>query len=193
MTGAELRRLADLLRDRTLVDEQIADLIGRPVAPGQASEWIASRIFEITLANNAVSPAYDGWFAAGPLSGRTVNIKWYARQESLLDMSIAPAPDYYLVITGARPGSPQQSDLIRSWVIEAVHLFSAEELLAERKARSVRLGVATSVPPAMWSAAELYPRATNRQLTLRPDQLELLRLFRPEPDPGPAPSAGPAS
>ncbi|GGO67231.1 hypothetical protein GCM10012289_23160 [Nonomuraea cavernae] len=92
-------------------------------------------------------------------------------------MTERAAVDYYLVLTG--PASPPASSrgTSRPWRIESVHLFDAEWLLAELRARGVRIGSASSVRAAQWSAAEIYPRASNQALPVRPEQAELLRLL----------------
>jgi hypothetical protein len=58
-------------------------------------EWIAAQVFDIELEQSAVTATIDGRFRSGPLQGCTVNVKWYLKQEDLLDMSESSALDYY--------------------------------------------------------------------------------------------------
>ena len=96
--------VAALLRERNIIDSGIAKIIGRPVTAGHLGEWIASQIFDISLEESAATPGLDGRFRTGPVSGRTVNIKWYMKRTGLLDTTESSALDYYLVLTG--PPSP---------------------------------------------------------------------------------------
>jgi hypothetical protein len=98
-----IRRVAQLLADRNVIDAEIAGVMGRPMASGHLGEWIASQIFGIQLEPSAVAAGIDGRFRAGPLDGQTVNVKWYLKREGLLDLSDSSLLDYYLVLTG--PGS----------------------------------------------------------------------------------------
>lgn len=100
----DLERLSELVRIKKSADAAIAELIGRPAAPGNIGEFVAARVFVIQLLASGSHPGHDGVFTAGPLAGKTVNIKSSSRQESILDISPHPC-DYYLVLTGpARPG-----------------------------------------------------------------------------------------
>ncbi|MGA4991435.1 hypothetical protein [Nonomuraea bangladeshensis] len=177
MSDAEVERIAELLRERNAVDEKIAAIIQRPMTAGHLGEWIAARVFGIELERSAVTAAIDGRFTSGPLHGRTVNVKWYLKREGLLDMTERAALDYYLVLTG--PASPAASSRggVRPWCIESVYLFDVQQVQAELRARGVRIGTASSVRAAQWAAAEIYPRASNPALLLRPEQAELLRRF----------------
>lgn len=173
----DLTAIADLLRRRNEIDADIAKVIGRPMTSGHLGEWIAARIFGIVLQDSAVNPAFDGRFGGGPLNGRTVNIKWYLKQEGLLDMTESTALDFYLVLTGPRAAAASSAPLTRPWRIDAAYLFDAAGLLAQQKDRSVKAGLASSVPQARWRAAEIFPSARNPLLCLTPDQQTLLRLF----------------
>lgn len=100
MTDAQLAEVAELLRERNLIDERLAQVLGRPPEKGHTSEWIASRIFDIALETSASHKAIDGRFRSGPLAGRTVNVKWMLKREGGLDMTESADLDYYLVLTG---------------------------------------------------------------------------------------------
>jgi hypothetical protein len=170
-TADELAQVARLLHRRNEIDGQIAAIIQRPVAAGHLGEWIASAVFDIKLEPSAITAAIDGRFRVGKLQGKAVNIKWYLEREGLLDMTEADVLDYYLVMTG--PGTPAVSSRggVRPWRIDNVYLFDAHQLLADQRARGVKIGIASSVPQSRWLAAEVYPRPTNPTLTLSPAQI----------------------
>jgi hypothetical protein len=147
---------------------------------GHLGEWIAARIFSIDLESSASSAAIDGRFAAGPLAGRTVNIKWYLKREGLLDVTESVLLDYYLVMTGPAALATHSRGSTRPWVIESVYLFDARQLLTELRNRRVKVGLASSVVSAQWTAAEIYPRQRNPALSVSPDQTALLRKLGPD-------------
>ena len=175
MTRTDLTSLAVLLRERNAIDERISQLIQRPMTSGHAGEWVASRIFDIQLMPSAANPAYDGLFTSGPLLNKTVNVKWYLKQDGLLDMTVSPSPDYYLVMTGPRATLTDTGT--RPWRISTVYLFDARALLAEQQSRGVKIGVAASVRQATWTSAEIHPNTMSKELVLSPEQHQLLALF----------------
>jgi len=179
MCGVELEQVARLVRERNTLDEEIAGIIGRPVATGHLGEWIAARVFRIALEASAAAPGIDGRFTTGSLQGRTVNVKWYLKREGVLDVTESAAPDYYLVLAGPSSAAASSRGGTRPWCIASVHLFDAELLLGELRTRGVEIGVASSVRVAQWEAAEVYPRANNKMLPLEPEQAGRLRLFAP--------------
>ena len=184
-----LTALIELLKERNALDEKIARLIGRPATTGHIGEYIAASIFGITLENSASHRGYDGHFSDGPLAGRTVDIKYYTKQEGVLDLpkaaDLTPAvlPDYYLVLTGAKPATTSSRGIHRPLVIEAIFLFDAIPLVralllrASKLGRKVNIGVATSIPKQFWDEAELYPAQRNQAFVLTPEQKSLLALF----------------
>jgi len=176
MEETDLAELAALLRERNLVDERIGRLINRPMTAGHAGEWIASRIFDIALEPNAIAKAIDGRFRAGPLTEKSVNVKWYLKREGILDMTEAPELDHYLVLTGPK-ATAKDVRTVRAWRIDAVYLFDSQQLLTEQHARGAKVGVASGVREAQWLAAEIYPSATNPALALTDDQRHWLALF----------------
>jgi hypothetical protein len=101
----DLTRLSDLIRRRNILEREITDLVGRPAQIDHLGEYIASRIFPIVLEESASQRGVDGRFSAGPLTGRTVNIKWYPLREWGLDITANALPDYYLVFTGPKATS----------------------------------------------------------------------------------------
>jgi hypothetical protein len=174
-----LARAAALLRERNEIDAELARLMHRPMTSGHLSEWIAAQVFDIELEASAVAAGIDGRFRSGPLQGGTVNIKWYLKREGALDTTESTALDYYLVLTGPRSQAVSSRGATRPWCIEAVYLFEARQLRSAQIARGVKGGVASSIIRQQWDAAEIYPSATNTQLTVTPLQAEQLRLFTP--------------
>jgi hypothetical protein len=173
----DLPRLAELLQEKHLIDEKIANLVGRPAQIGHVGEYIASAIFDIRLEAAATAKGIDGYFATGPLAGRSVNVKWYAKLESILDLTPAYLPDEYLVMTGPRVAPASSRGTHRPWLIQYAFEFDAHELVAELSARGSKLGIASSVPRRYWDAAEIYPAQNSNRLLLSDEQRAMLRLF----------------
>jgi hypothetical protein len=69
---AELKTLSELLDQRNRVDRGIAQVLKRPAEGGHIGEFIASRVFDITLEPSAARRGFDGRFVSGALAGRTV-------------------------------------------------------------------------------------------------------------------------
>jgi hypothetical protein len=166
-----IERLAALIRTKNEADRAIAEVIGRPATPGNIGEFVASQIFGIELAKSGSQAGYDGTFQAGPLQGKTVNVKAYGRNDSLLNVGEHHC-DYYLVMTG--PDAPTK-DLL--WGISSVFLFESARLVEELKASGVKIGVATSVRKAVWEAARIFPPRGGSPLPLSPGQIELLSIL----------------
>ena len=70
-------------------------------------------------------------FRSGPLKCRTVNIKWYLKQEGVLDMTESAALDFYLVLSGPHSAAVSSRSSTRPWRIDAVYLFDAADLLVQ--------------------------------------------------------------
>jgi hypothetical protein len=174
----KLERLARLIQERDAIDREISNLIGRPALLGHVGELIAAAIFEISLEESAAAKGFDGRFACPPLKDCTVNIKWYAKREGVLDLTPACLPDYYLVLAG--PASPATSSKgkDRPWLIESVHLFRGKDLCTSLEKSLKHIGRATSVRKSFWNEAEIYPLQTCRLLPLSDDQRRMLSLFR---------------
>lgn len=175
-----LPELAALVRRKNAIDDAIAALVQRPAQVGHVGEYIASRVFDITLERSATHKDSDGRFQSGPLQGCTVNIKWYLKREGLLDLSAYVAPDhYYLVMTGPKAAPVASIGATRPWVIDYVFLFNAAALChaLTSKPKPVKIGVATSVTKDLWAAAEIYPHASCPWLTVSGDQRARLALF----------------
>jgi hypothetical protein len=171
-----MRRVAQLLRERNAIDQEIAAITHRPMTSGHLGEWITAQIFDIQLEQSAVAAGIDGIFRSGPLQGRTANIKWYLKREGLLDTSESARLDYYLVLTGPPSAAASSRGATRPWRIDAVFLFDTRQLRAEQIERGVKRGTASSVVKRQWTAAEVYPGA-NPMLPISSRQAELLQLF----------------
>lgn len=176
----DLERLAALIRTRNSVAKDIAAMIGRPALVGHVGEHIAARIFDIELADTATVPGVDGYFRAGAIAGKSVNVKWYPKREGLLDLKDAGKTDFYLVLAGPRRAATSSRGSTRPWVIDSVYLFDSSSLLRTLRERGVKIGLATSVAEPIWAQAEIYPRSVGADLRPSPEQIELLRLFGSE-------------
>ena len=175
--GDDLQRLAGLLRARNANEVEITDVIGRPAQLGHIGEYIAGQIFDVALEQSAVHPGSDGRFRAGPLVGKSVNIKMYGKREGLLDVRLEYVPDYYLVLTGPKSMAMNSNAATRPWGIDEVFLFEAEPLIDRLRDRGVKIGVATSVREEEWESARIYPVSSDSPLDLSQDQQDGIRLF----------------
>ena len=172
-----LRELADSIRKRNIVDARIAEIIGRPAEKGHIGEFIASKIFGIELHESATHAGSDGRFVGGPLDGKTVNIKYYGKMESILDINTKQPADFYLVLTGPRGAGASSVGGQRPFVIESVYLFDVPRLVEALKTRGAKIGVATSVAKQYWEEAEIFPSTNSSQLRLNDEQRTLLEEF----------------
>jgi hypothetical protein len=141
----DLEELSRLLAEMNSVGNRISEITNRPATIGHTGKYIASRVFDIELESSAAAKGYDGVFMSGRLAGSTVNIKWYGKLEFMLDINPEAVPDYYLVMSGPKSQPQSSRGSIRPWVINIVFLFHGPELLADLKARGVKIGTATSV------------------------------------------------
>jgi hypothetical protein len=174
---AELQELANLLQRRNEIDKEISRIIGRPSTIGHLGEFVASKIFGIKLESSATTKGIDGVFAEGPLKGRAVNIKWYGKQEGILDVNLDNLADYALVITGPKSVPLTSKGTTRPLVISYVYLFDMVGLVSELRQRAVKIGIATSVKKSSWDNAEIYPKRANKKLELTEEQRKTLELF----------------
>ncbi|MBX3059689.1 MAG: hypothetical protein KF770_24835 [Anaerolineae bacterium] len=173
----ELIQLAGFIEQRNEIAGKITALIGRPAQIGHIGEYIASKIFDITLQESAVARSIDGCFSTGQLANCSVNVKWYGKQEGLLDVSQNSQPNYYLVMTGPHTNAGKSRGEVRPWVIDFVYLFKADQLVKMLQERGTKVSVATSVPKRYWHDAEIYPSQNNPDLILSAAQKELIVLF----------------
>lgn len=173
----DLSKLAQLIRVRNQTEIEITALIGRPAQIGHIGEYIASKIFNISLQESASFKGSNGFFTSGNLANKSVNIKWYAKLEGLLDININALPDYYLVLAGPIPQKMNSKGEVRPWLVSGVYLFEANELVHKLSSRKVKFGVATSTTKELWARAEIYPKQNNLSLVLTEDQRQQLSLF----------------
>ena len=174
----DIIQLADLIKKRNLIEQDISVITNRPAMLGHTGEYIASRIFNIKLQESASNKGIDGYFTDGNLAGKSVNIKWYTRQQSLLDITPDYLPDYYLVLTGAKVNAASSKGTVCPWEIKHVYLFDAAELVEKLVKRGVKIGIATSIKKESWESAEIYPVQKNLSLPVSDSQRQLLSLFR---------------
>jgi hypothetical protein len=172
-----LPRLAELIRSRNTVESNIANLLGCEVNLSNLGERIAAAIFGIRLIPAATSNGFVGIFTNPALTGKTVDVRWYPRRDSFMNVHIDPAPDYTLVLAGPKIEPDEARALVNPWVITSVYLFSMQELLATLRARGVRVGTRISVNSQLWERAEIFPVQHNTTLVLTGEQRQLLQLF----------------
>ena len=110
----DLAKLADLIKEKNIVDGKIASMIERPAQVGHAGEFIAAAIFGIQFHPSASHGSSDGIFLRGPLTERTVDIKWYLKHEGILDLNYNAPPDYYLVLAGPKSAAGSSRGATRS-------------------------------------------------------------------------------
>ena len=172
-----LNGLSELVARRNAISTEIAAILGRPAELGHLGEFIASVLFDIALEPSATNRGFDGRFTKGLLSGKTVDVKTYAKREGIIDLRTKDLPDYYLVLSGPRSAAATSKGKGRPWVIDGIHLFDAKELVSSLLSRGLRVSVATSVAAHYWTAAEVYPKQTCKLLELRPDQRSWVEAF----------------
>jgi hypothetical protein len=174
----DLAQLAKLIKIRNQTEIDITNLIGRPAQIGHIGEFIASKVFNTSLQESASYKGIDGYFTSGSLINRSVNIKWYAKLERILDININALPDYYLVVVGPLSTKMNSRGEARPWLIDGVFLFEAKELVEQLLSRQAKVGIATSISKRYWSQAEIYPHQANPLLILTEEQQKQLSLFR---------------
>ncbi|WP_223165395.1 DUF6998 domain-containing protein [Lentzea indica] len=163
--------MAGLIQERNRIDAALSACIGRPALTGHLGDWIAAQVFGIELEENATTKGVDGRFA----DGRTVNVRWYLKQEGLLDLR-EKGPDLYLVLAGPKAPAAGSRGTVRPMVVDAVHLFDAAAVATELRSRGRKVGTASSVRAELWEAAEIYPRH-NPTFTVTDKQRELLAML----------------
>jgi len=174
---SNLDKLADLLSEMNSIGDRISEITQRPATIGHTGEYIASRIFDIELEESASAKAIDGHFRNGTLAGKTVNIKWYSKQEYLLDITPDSLPDYYLVMTGPKDLEGTSRGGIRPWLINSVFLFNAADLVIELTAQGVNVRTASSVQKHEWQAAEIYPNKRSMVYRMTDEQMAQILAF----------------
>lgn len=176
----DLKQLAELVHERNRATNRIAGFVGRPAQIGHVGEFVASRIFAIELQQSASAKGIDGRFKHGKLAGKSVNVKWYSKNDGLLAMREDALPDFYLVMAGPKAGAESSKGKTRPWVIEYVYLIGAEALVHVLKKRGRKLNEATSIRREDWGMCELYPESRCPYLTLTDQQRAMIKLFSTE-------------
>jgi hypothetical protein len=133
--------------------------------------------FDIQLEGSAISKSIDGFFRSGSLAGKSVNIKRYAKQEGVLDITPDALPDTYLVLSGPTSAASSSRGTARPWLIDHVYLFQADMLVAQLRLQGVKIATATSLSRSFWQAAEIYPAGRNPTLPINPSIRQQLALF----------------
>ncbi len=174
----ELELLSQLIKEKSKIEDKISTISGRPALIGHTGEYIASVVFDIQLEKSATTSGYDGRFTKGELKGKTVNVKWYAKNERVLDIREEYLPEYYLVLTGPDSAAEASRNKTRPWLIYSVFLFNASKTVIKLKSRGIRIGAATSILKEYWDCAEVYPLQRNNDLQLSSKQRDMLGLFR---------------
>ena len=177
MTNKAIKQIAQFIRQRNQVEADIARLTGRPAQVGFVGEYIAANIFDIQFENQSARKSSDGRFRAGPLSGKTVSIKWYGRQDYILDISANAVADYYLVMTGPLSGENVSKASTRMWSVDLLYLFDAKEMVRQLTVRKSNMGLATAIPKKWWESAEIYPSVNSKLMSLSPAQVEMIAMF----------------
>jgi hypothetical protein len=174
----ELNKLSDLIKQRNALEDQITAIIGRPAMIGHVGEYIASKIFDISLMESANSKGIDGIFRSGSLKGKSVNIKWYTKNQRMLDINPNSLPDYYLVLAGLEDKNPESSRGKTSpWVINKAYLFNAVNLMKNLRSRGVKIGIATSITKQVWNSGEIFPSSVNQEYMISEESSKLLKFF----------------
>ncbi len=109
---------------------------------------------------------------------RTVNVKWYPKQEGILAINRKHLPDYYLVLADPLAAAESSRGETRPWVIEHVYLFEARPLIKDLLAHEIQMDKDTaSIRAELWTQAEIYPTQANTTLLLTKAQCRRLQLF----------------
>ena len=90
----ELKTLGELIKTKNDIETQISQIIGRPAEKGHIGEFIAGKIFDLKLHEDATKRGNDGVFRSGPLAGKNVNVKLYGKRENILDFNPKDPAEY---------------------------------------------------------------------------------------------------
>ena len=172
-----IQKLAGLINKRNVIDNEIAKLIGRPSNTGHIGEFIAATIFDIKLFPSARHMHADGTFRAGPLQGKSVNVKLYGKQEGILDINPNATVDFYLVLTGPKSKAKSSKGSTRPLVVDHVYLFESIKIIESISSRGIQVGKASSILPSEWDSAEIWPETANQLLPVNAEQIKELKLF----------------
>lgn len=170
----DLRSLADLLAERNSIDERIATLLGRPAERSHIGEFIARRAFEISEPDSATQTSNDGMFSSRTLTWKTVNIKFYGKDDGIWDIKAYPSVDFYLVMCGRKEAPGTSRGKKRPLQISAVYLIPEHALLSQ----GVKPRIATSVRQSIRDSYRIFPSAGDLAVvTLTDEQRSAITLF----------------
>ncbi|WP_273327773.1 hypothetical protein [Vallitalea guaymasensis] len=147
-----LTKLASLISERNTINEKAKRVLNTPFLLGNIGEFVCGNIFDIRLNDNRSHKGFDGVFVNGKFKGKSVNIKFYSKNDYILDLKNQVNCDYYLVLTGSKGTD--------NWNISDVYLFNTEELLNNLSGFNVKIGVATSVRKVLWIKVEFIQDLT---------------------------------
>lgn len=174
----DLLQLAEFIKIKNKIDAEISRLVGRPALVSHVGEYLAARIFGVQLVDSASNKAIDGYFCTGPLAGKSVNVKWYLKQDCLLAINPNSIPDYYLILSGPITPAGSSRGTTRPWVIDHVYLFNAIDLITRLRQRGTKFSEATSIIRSFWEEAEIYPQSNNMEYRINNETKQLLELFK---------------
>ena len=170
----DLRRLAELIRERDPIDRKIAAIISKPPFTKDVGRYIHFRIFGIEPRGRG----NNGRFISGPLQGKSVHVQTKTKWERQIDINDKNLPDYYLILVG--PTSPEAAQPL---VIDQVFLFEQRSLIAQLLSAGKKAGLATSVgawcDDARIYSASALPLPQSPRLLLTQVQKDALRHFAP--------------
>jgi len=172
-----LKTLSDLIKTRNSIDADISQIIQRPAFTGHLGEYIASKIFDINLNSSATQKGHDGFFQSGTLKGKSVNVKFYSKRETLLDLSLDSPPDYYLVLSGPKISQTSSKNTTRPLVITYIFLIHSDTFLQQSKQRGIKITKQTSTIESQWTEYEIYPTRNENLFNLSDEQRNFLSLF----------------
>lgn len=178
----DIESLAELLKERNMIDSKIVGIIHRPAEKGHMAEWIASQAFPIELNDKANRRDDDGVFTDGELKGKKVDVKFHSLNEHLINLNKEAAEDVWLLVfTGPYEpaGHPRKKN--RPFRITNTYLFNEKELCNDLKKQKRKVGVGTSLKREYWEKAEIYPEdKAGYDLVIKREVLERFDLKHEE-------------
>lgn len=172
-----LEELAGFIKQWNAIGSQISAVTGRPALPGHIAEFVAATIFDIELLQSASQKGIDGYFKGGSLTGKSVNIKFKAKNDGNMNLTLNGPPDVYLVLAGPRVPPISSRGTTQPWVIDSIFLFDSPALIQRLIDRKVKIGDSTSVVQELWRNAQVYPESTNETFELTTEQRHAVGLF----------------
>ena len=170
----DLTDLADLLAQRIALDARIGAIIGRP-SPCRAHGGV-DRLEGLRHPTRRLCRPKQSTAGSDPA-------RWPARQSTSRSTASAracsnsdPTLDYYLVLCGPKATTLTSKGGTRPLRVTNVYLFDSAEIRTDQQTRGTKSGVASSIRSALWTEAEIYPRA-HPALKLDAEQRRALALF----------------